>query len=392
MAPCRPNLAFVVNSLNPGGTERLVVNMGLALAHDFHVTVVCLDEPGLWASQLRKDGIPVYCVWRQPGLDLSTALKLARLFRQCRTDIIHAHQCTPWFYSALSRLFHEAPRLLLEEHGRFFPEVKNWKRAIVNRTLIRRLTHRFVAVSEDIRKRLHIYEGLDYQQIEVVYNGVNPAGELTKNTRENLRNQLGFGAAEFVVGTVGRFDPIKNLPLLVQGLAEVRNTLPGIRGLLIGDGPTFSETETLVERLGLIDSVVLTGFREDAKVLVQCMDLFVLPSFSEGTSMALLEAMAGGVPVAVTDVGGNPEIVEDDRNGWLIPSGDLESLAAVILKACRNPELASSYAAAGRLQFVQRFTFERMIESYRKTYQDLLNGSVSALPSLPQTHENNPDS
>ena len=166
-----PNLAYVVHSLNPGGTEKLIVEMSLAFASEFDVAVMCLDEPGLWAAELRAKGIPVHCLWRQPGLDLAMPVRLANHFRRSNTQIIHAHQCTPWFYAALSRLLHSAPRLLLEEHGRFFPEVQNPKRVFVNRLLVRKLTHRFVAVSSDIRMRLQRYEGLNAERIEVIYNG-----------------------------------------------------------------------------------------------------------------------------------------------------------------------------------------------------------------------------
>ena len=134
-----PKLLHVVNSLNPGGAERLAVHMSQSFASEFEVSVVCLDEPGLWASGLRRQGIPVYCLYRQSGLDAGVALKLAQYCRRHQVDIIHAHQCTPWFYAGLSRLVYSSPRLLLEEHGRFFPEVMNRKRAFFNKTAIRHL-------------------------------------------------------------------------------------------------------------------------------------------------------------------------------------------------------------------------------------------------------------
>src|SRR5579862_590351 len=120
----RPGLSYVVNNLNPGGTERLVVDMSCEFSHDYNVQVICLDFPGAWASELRNRGVSVHTLWRQPGLDASMPAKLKSHFQRHRTCIIHAHQCTPWFYSALSRLSHSEPRLLLQEHGRFHPERK----------------------------------------------------------------------------------------------------------------------------------------------------------------------------------------------------------------------------------------------------------------------------
>jgi len=375
MSPARPALAYVVNSLHPGGTEKLVVEMSLAFTAEFDLRVLCLDEPGLWAGRLREQGIPVHGLWRQPGLDAAMPIKLARHFRQQRTRIVHAHQCTPWFYAALARLLYPVPRLLLEEHGRFFPEVENRKRAWFNRWIVKPLTHRVVAVSEDVRERLRRYEGLQHQAIAVVYNGVAPEPLLDAATRTALRREWGFAAEDFVVGTVGRFDPIKNLPLLVNSLARAGAKASNIRGLLVGDGPELGATRDLIERLRLTDRVRLTGFRDDARTLVQCMDLFVLSSFSEGTSMALLEAMAASVPVVVTAVGGNPEVVTRDQTGWVVPSNSVEALSAALLEAANHPGKRRTLADAGQRRFEERFAFGRMIEMYRQIYREMLAGT-----------------
>jgi L-malate glycosyltransferase len=371
-----PSIAYVVNALNPGGTERLVVDMSRAFAREFNLQVICLDEPGAWGQALRAEGIAVHCVWRQPGVDLTMPNKLARLFRAAGTRLVHAHQCTPWFYAALSRLRYPTPRLLLEEHGRFYPEVRNRKRAFVNRALIRPLTHRFVAVSEDVRQRLETYEGLDAAQIRVIYNGVAPPPAIDRAARAALRERLGFAADDFVVGTVGRFDSIKNLPMLLKSIAESARHHPGIRGLLVGDGPEMPRVRALIAELALEERILLTGYRDDARALAQCMDLFVLASFSEGTSMALLEAMSAGVPVAVTAVGGNPEIVTHGITGWVMPSDDVGALTTVIREAARDGQSREQRAAAGRQRFHERFLFARMLDHYRDLYREMLAAPV----------------
>ena len=372
----RPGLLYIVNSLNPGGTERLVIEMGAVFSGEYRVCVLCLDEPGIWAAELRQRGVPVYCLWRQPGLDLSMPAKIARIARVLRVSILHAHQCTPWFYGALSRLWHRSPRLLLEEHGRFYPETDRLLRRLVNRALIIPLSHRFVAVSADVRTRLERYEGLSAARTEIIYNGVEVTAALSGEERQRLRRDLGLEPDAFVVGTVGRFDPIKNLPMLVAALARARARASHIRGLLIGDGPEFGAIQALIARSGLGDAVRLTGFRADARRLVQCFDLFVLASFSEGTSMALLEAIAAGVPAAVTAVGGNPEVVLAGQTGWVVPSEDTAALAEVMGVAARDPGLCARYAGAGRQRFEAEFTFSRMIDRYRALYRSLGAGSA----------------
>jgi len=175
-----------------------------------------------------------------------------------------------------------------------------------------------------------------------------------------------------VVGTVGRFDEIKNLPMMVKALNQSFKNKPSIRGLLVGDGPVCGEIKTLIEKLGLNGVVILTGHRDDARNLMHCIDLFVLSSFSEGTSLALLEAMAAGVSVAVTDVGGNPEIVSKDKTGWVIPSGSVDGLSSAILEAVNNPGKRQKFAESAKRCFECRFTFDRMIYSYRKIYRKMI--------------------
>lgn len=368
----RSRISYVVNALHPGGTERLVVEMSRAFSRDFELQVICLDEPGLWATDLRREGVAVHCTWRQPGLDVQQAVRLAALFRSHGTQLIHAHQCTPWFYAALSRLLHRTPRLLLEEHGRFHPEPENRGRRLLNRMLVGPLTHRFVAVSDDIRRRLVRYEGLDAHRIEVIYNGVSTEPALAAAERQSLRESLGFSPADLVVGTVGRFDAVKNLPMLIEALALARREAGDIKGLLVGDGPEMSAVRAQIAARGLDSVVRLTGFRQDARQLVQCLDLFTLSSLSEGTSMALLEAQAAGVPVVVTAVGGNPEVVSDQQTGWVIPSGDVDSLARHILQARADPQAASRLAAAGRARYQQRFSMDSMLQAYRRIYAEML--------------------
>lgn len=384
----KPRIAYVTHNLNPGGTERLVMDMSRALSDAYDVDVVCLDEPGAWAAELRDSGISVFCVWRSPGLDLSLIRRLAALFRQRGIHVIHAHQCTPWFYCALSRLFNRGPRLLLEEHGRFYPERDDAKKRFVNRSIIRRLTHKIVAVSDDVRRRLIRFEGIPKSDpIDVIYNGTRWDKDISDVRRGELRTQMGFAEADFVVGTIGRFDEIKNLPMLVEGIRRARQESTRIKGLLVGHGPMFEQVRELASSQGLEDEIIFPGYRDDAKELVQCLDLFVLSSFSEGTSMALLEAMAGGSPVAVTNVGGNPEIVESGRTGWVFASDCPDELSAIICEAISDPEKTSRFASAGRARYREEFTFDRMITKYRSIYDELCvaaQGAAAATRSQPE--------
>ena len=272
----------------------------------------------------------------------------------------------------LSRLLHASPRLLLEEHGRFFPEVERPLRRSLNRLLLRRLTHRFVAVSDDVRERLAVYEGLPRAAIEVVPNGVPRPTALAPAARAALRASLGLPVDAFVVGTVGRFDPIKNLPLLVDALARAAPQLPRLRALLVGDGAELAAVRQRVAAAALDDRVCFTGFRADARELTQCMDLFVLSSHSEGLSIALLDAQAAGVPAAVTAVGGNPDVVVHGETGWVVAPGDAAALAAAIVAGGGDARLCAGLGAAAVRRHAERFDWEAMLRRYRELYRGML--------------------
>jgi glycosyltransferase involved in cell wall biosynthesis len=244
------------------------------------------------------------------------------------------------------------------------------------------MTHRFVAVSADIAKRLTRYEGIAAERIEVVYNGVSTAIPSTTESIRQRRAALGFGAEDIVIGTVGRLDPIKNLPMLIAALKKVSAGNSRIRGLIVGDGPQREAVAGQLYESGLSDRVVLTGHRDDARELLPCMDLFVLASFSEGTSVALLEAMSAGLPAAVTAVGGNPEIVVDGQTGWVVPSDDIDELASAFEQAVGDQEMRVARGEAGRARFASRFAFTAMIDAYRSMYQSMLSRQSKALPIM----------
>ena len=374
------NIVYIINSLGLGGTENLVFQMSQAFQKDYNISVICLDDLGIWAEQLREKGIPVHCFWRQPGMDLSIAGKIAKFCRQYAIHIIHAHQCTPWFYGALSRVICPHPKLLFEEHGRHYPERYSWKKNLINKTLIQNLTHKIVAVSRDVAKRLEAYEGISPSRIRVIYNGVRSPILISNAQRKKLRENIGLSENDFVIGSVGRLDPIKNYPLLLKALAEAKQKNGSLKALLVGSGPDLSTLQELAETLHLKEDVIFPGYRKDATELLQCMDLFILCSFSEGTSMALLEAMASGIPAVVTEVGGNPELITNNQNGWVVRSEDQKALTGAILEAFNNPEKRRMMAEKSRVLFQTSFEFDAMLSSYSQLYQALLLQNTEKLP------------
>lgn len=369
----KKRIAYVVHSLNLGGTERLAADMAMAMRHQFDIRIICLDEPGIWAETVRKAGIPVMALYRQPGLDLRLPLMLARYARQNHIHLFHAHQCTPWFYAGLSRMIHPATKLLFEEHGRLYPEIENLQRRLFNRVVLQQLTHQAVAVSNDVKNRLFLYEGLDPEKIQVVYNGTRPVAAMGAEERQALRLRFGLKQSDFVAGFSGRLDPIKNLALIIDGYQRAKAKCPDLKILIIGDGPLHVELKEKIDHLKLRDHILLAGYHPDAAKLAAIMDVFLLVSFSEGTSMALLEAMSAGIPAIVTDVGGNPEIVVHNQTGWIIPSGDPIALAVALAEASKDKAKRQILGINAQNRYLEKFTFNGMIDQYNHIYNELLD-------------------
>ncbi|MBU0970836.1 MAG: glycosyltransferase [Proteobacteria bacterium] len=368
----RPRIAYIVHSLNPGGTERLAIDMASIFSKAYDMVILCLDEPGKWASDAQKSGVPVYSFGRRPGIDWKIPVKLRTFAKKHQIDLFHAHQYTPWFYAALTRMIHPPLKVLFQEHGRHYPETKKPKRKWINQLVFQHLTAECTAVSRDIKQRLIFYEGLLPGKIKIIYNGVKPLSPIGFREKEDLRSQLGFRPADVVLGTCGRLDPIKNLSLFLGGVEQLKPTISGLKGLIVGDGPLMPAIKDRIRQSGLEKDIVLTGFRFDATRLVQIMDIFTLTSFSEGTSMALLEAMACAIPAIVTDVGGNPELIENQKTGWVVPSNDPDSFRAAVTEAVNTPEKCKTMGRAAKKKFETHFSFNTMIHAYENVYETLL--------------------
>ena len=369
----KKKIAYIVHSLNLGGTERLAVDMSLAFRDSFQMHIICLDEPGIWAGNVRGMDIPVTCFYRQEGLDLTIPQFLAAYARKNQIDLFHAHQSSPWFYSALSRFFYSKPKLLFQEHGRLYPEILNKKRRFLNKVLIQKLTHKAVAVSEDVKRRLNIYEGLNSENCKVIYNGTKVNESVTGQKREDLRYEFGFQKSDIVVGSVGRLDQIKNFPLMLKGFTKAKKQIKNLKGIIIGDGPMKTDLFRLIKELKIEEDFKLPGYKSNAAVYTNVFDIFTLLSFSEGTSMALLESMACGLPSIVTDVGGNPEIVLNGETGRVIPSDDVSSFSEVLVRMCKKSEKRRELGNKARKRYQEKFTFDHMVKQYELIYGEILN-------------------
>lgn len=367
----RINVLHVVHTLNVGGAEKLVHDLSLAVdPARFRPVVACLDEGGALEESLTAAGVPVEIVGRAPGLRPDVVGRLAGICLRHKIHVIHAHQYTPFFYGLLAGRLAGWRPCLLTEHGRHYPDVRKPKRVAVNQ-LLWRLNGAAVAVSEFTRQALIENDGFPPHHVQVLYNGIDTTRFDGLPPRDAIRESLGVKPDTPVLGICARMSAEKNLPLLVESFARLRQVLPDAVLLMAGDGPARADVEQRRAALGLEDSVRLLGFRKDVPALVTAYDVFGLSSLTEGTSVTLLEAMYGRCPVVATAVGGNPEIVADGETGVLVPSEDVDAFSKALVDMFGDRDRAARMGVAGRARVKARFTFEGMVREYERLYIEL---------------------
>ncbi len=391
-----PVIAHVLHRLYLAGAEVLAAALGRQLSASgaqggaMRFVYLCLDEVGPLGEQLRDEGFTVIDLGRRPGVDLGVARRIAALCREHEVALLHAHQYTPFFYSAMARawptrmgpIIRGHPPILFTEHGRHYPDTPNRKRIAANRLLLRR-HDRITAVGEWVKQALVDNEGLHPSRIEVIRNGIDPERFHPPDADERLRARttLGLNPQQPVALQVARFHPVKDHATAIRGWAHVAEQVPGAVLLLVGDGELRPQAESLVQDLGLEASVRFLGVRDDVPELMAAADVFVLSSLSEGISVTLLEAMATALAVVATQVGGNSEVVSDGETGLLSPRGDGRALGENLARLLAAPDRARTMGRAGRQRLLDRFTQHQMHQRYSDLYRQMLGPVDAAHPA-----------
>ena len=373
----------LVLSLSPGGTERLVLEICKRLRPHADTLVCCLDEEGAWAGELRQLDIPIETLGRTPGFHPSLGRRIAEIAARHRSDVIHCHHYSPFVYGRIAALWRPRLGIVFTEHGRLSDAGPSAKRRWVN-PLLGRLAGGIFAVSENLRRHM-VAEGFPSDRVRVIYNGIAPGPVLSAHDRHAARALLGVPDDAFLVGTVGRLDPVKDLPTLVRAFASVRQRLPQCRLTIIGSGPERRSLEQIADAAGVRPFLQLAGYRDNVRALLPAFDVYANTSTHEGVSLTILEAMAAGLPVVATAVGGNPEVVADNT-GILVPGRSPGAVASAMVALARDPDRRAAMGASGRMRVKRLFTLDRMVEQYLHAYMG--DASSAAMVEGLWPHEN----
>ena len=367
--PAMPLVVHVVNSLAVGGLENGVVNLVNTTAARFRHVIVCMTTDGPLHGRLRPE-VEVVVLGKRPGQDPWALLRLVRLLRHLRPLIVHSRNWPAVDAIPAARVA-RVPLVVHGEHGREVadPEGRDLRRNRIRRALAP-LVHHFVTVSADLRRWLIEDVRVPAAKVTAIHNGVD-LSRFGRAGKLEARMRLSLPADASIVGTVGRLDPVKDQAGLIRAFAQVRAQHPAALLVVAGDGPCRAELERVAAGLGQRDHVRLLGNRDDIPTVMSALDVFVLPSIAEGISNTILEAMATGLPVVATRVGGNPELVEEGMGGALVPRSDPDALAAAIAAYTGDAELRRRHGQASRQRAIGHFSLERMAQAYANLYTAL---------------------
>lgn len=380
----RPLVAHIIYRLSVGGLENGLVNLinNMPAEHFRHV-IICLTEYTDFRFRIKRKDVECYALGKRDGHDFKMYGRLWNLLRELQPKIVHTRNLATLECQLPAVLSGVAVRIH-GEHGRDMRDIDgtNWKYRLV-RKAIWPFVNRYVTVSKDLERWLADVIGGKRAVLKIsqIYNGVDVDRYRPLPAPSAVLPEGFCSDNEILIGTVGRLQGEKDQLTLIRAFGIlVRNGAADIRPIkliIVGDGPMRADVEALIQAEALSDYVWMTGSRDDIPELMCCFDIFVLPSLGEGISNTILEAMATGVPVVATRVGGNPELVVEGETGFMVDPGNPEMMAAAIQRYIEDPGLIHRHGAEGRLRAETVFSIRSMVDKYTQLYDSEIARSES---------------
>lgn len=368
----RPRVLHLITSFDIGGTERQAVELLKRLNHErFDVRLAVLRKEGPFLRELETlfPDVPEFPLTSFYNVNAVRQLaRLRRLMISDKIDILHAHDFYSGLIGAAAARLSGVRVIASQRHLRLSDR---WVHQL-GAGIIHRLAHRVLVNSKAIHDRIIEQGSARANKIVVIRNGVLGARASREHAREGLCRELGLDSeTTTLVGFVARIQPVKGHRFFIEAAARISANHTGVHFVLVGDGPLKLEIESQAAQLGIMDRVHLLGDRTDVATLVSAFDLLVLASLHEGLPNAVMEAMAAGVPVVATAVGGTKELIADGETGYLVPPGDPEALAERTLFALRDGQNRETIVAGARRRVTSAFGMHLMVESVERLYDEL---------------------
>lgn len=368
-------IAHIIETPGTGGAESVLVDIATRLPPDFTSVGVMMCES--WTgAELAKHGVPVTVMPLQKSFDFGWPLRFAKFLRAQKIDAVQSHEFTANAYATAGARLAGVP-IVCTIHGKNY-----WPHALYRREASRwvvRNSRAFVAVSADLGEFAAETLGISATKVTVIRNGI----DVTRFTRDEikrtrLRAELGVRDAQPLLLACGELSEVKGHEWLLRATPRLLESRPDALVAIAGDGALRGALESLAAKLGVSAHVRFLGFRRDVPALLSAADVFVMPSLSEGLPLAILEAMAAGVPIVATRVGGMPQLIRAGDTGWLVSSGDPRDLGEALVVAVTDELSRQRVAAAARDLCVREYGLEKTVAAYAALYLQKGSGPPSS--------------
>lgn len=361
------HVMFIVHGFNVGGLENVVAHLVNHCSPErFRFSICSMTQLGGARDRVHRADTKFHAMNKGPGNDWSLIFRIAQLIKNDPVDIIQTHEWGTYLEGLFAARLAKAPVCIHVEQG-----TPHWhyRRQRVAYRLAQRLTDRFVPVSEQLAGQMRRWLKIAPSKLTVIGNAIETDRFPDAPERRGaVRAGLKLSDRDFVIGTVGRLVPVKGYEILLQSIARLKALGVPARLLLIGNGPLYEPLQRLVETWDLQQHVQFLGERADIPDLLQALDVYVSSSLSEGRSLSIMEAMAAGLPVVATSVGGTPEIITDGHTGVLVPPMQPDALSEKLLILIMDPLQRARLGAAARRSARESFNVQSMVEAYQNLY------------------------
>jgi len=370
-------LIHFTDALERGGKERVIVDLTKNLDPSmFDSYVLCLNHAGSLAAEISGRVLHL----RQSNTRLrflKRILTLAGAVRCLHASDAHfviGHNFSANFYAALSSVICRKKNFVAVLHSYDSRAENTLLRKVLTRWILGR-ARATACVSQNVADSfLSIHPRINRGTQHVIRNGVDYSRFTIGPCSGKIRRQFNLNLSQPVIGTIGHLTSAKALDILINSMKIVTESIPEAALLIVGEGPQKQSLMDLAAANGLEKQIFFLGERKDVQKILNSINIFVLSSIREGLPVSLLEAMACGKPVVVTNVGGIPEVVEDGETGFIVNPSDSAALAGRIIKLLREPGAASEMGARARQRILNHFSVERMSRSFEMLLQGLSKG------------------
>lgn len=363
----------VSHDLAIGGLQQVVVSLCRSIDQaKYEVSVLCLRDLGPLTEEIESLNINVRLLPQKEGkTDYLSFLKVAKIIKEEKPHILHTHNTQPLIDGTLGALLSGwRPKIIHTDHAREFPDKKRYMFA---EWLVSHLVYKVVGVSDKTTQNLHTYEKIPWKKLVTIQNGIDQSKFEQPIDRKRKKKELGVPEESPIIGVISRIEKVKGISYLLQAMPRIVQEFQALKLLIVGDGSERENLQIKSRQLGIQENVFFTGIRNDVHELLQILDIYVLPSISEGLPMGLLEAMAAGCPVIASNVGGIPGVVGYEGNAILVHPGQPTEIASSVIFLLKNDQKRKNMASHLKDIFVTCYSATHMSKKYTDLYDNALN-------------------